>query len=186
MVIVLGLTGLAAAGKSTVSEHLKEQGFRHIIFSHILKQEAKKRGVFKEGMSLEEEKSALLDFGMQWRKETGRNDIIAVRIIEMIKEDGAEKVMVDGFRTPAEVNLFRENFEKFYLIFVGAEENTRFERRKREDPDTDFESFAARDRKDIETKGLDKVIEMADILVDNNGTREELAERIDNLMKKLP
>ncbi|MFQ6010503.1 MAG: AAA family ATPase [Candidatus Aenigmatarchaeota archaeon] len=185
MVIVLGLTGLAACGKSTVAQYLKKYGFVQLVFSDVLKQEARKRGVFKEGMSLEEEKTALSSFGEQWRKETGKNEIIAIKLIENIKEDKLEKVLLDGFRAPAEVELFKKNFESFHLVFVDVDERTRFERRKRDDPDAVFESFAARDKRDIEGKGLGKVIDMADIKLDNNGTVEELHKKIEIILEKI-
>jgi len=181
--MIIGLTGLAACGKSTISHYLKNShNFQFLIFSDILKEEAKKRGLFNESMPLEEQKMTLSRFGDQWRKETGKNDIIAIKLIEKIKEENLENIVIDGFRAPAEVDLFRENFKDFTLIFVDTSVENRFERRKLDDPNTNLEDLQKRDKSDIDNKSMDKVFETADKKIENNRTKEELYEKIENII----
>jgi dephospho-CoA kinase len=92
------------------------------------------------------------------------------------------KVVVDGFRSVEEVNIFRKNFDNFKLIFIDATEENRFRRRKLEDPNADLESFRQRDQRDMKEKGLGKVTKTANIVIDNNEAREELHKKLDKLI----
>ena len=71
------------------------------------------------------------------------------------------------------------------MIFVDTDETTRFERRKKEDPKADIESFIERDKIDINEKGLGRVIEIADFKVDNNEDKETLFGHIERILEKI-
>jgi len=186
MLLVIGLTGLASSGKGEFTDYLiNKYKFKKLVFSDILKEEAKKRGLL-ENNNYEEQKDILSKFGKKLREKTGKWDILAEELIKKIKSGNLEKVVVDGFRSVEEVNLFKKNFENFYLVFIDADEKIRFSRRKLEDPTTNIENFKARDKRDIEKLGLGKVIEMADFTVNNNKQGlKNLYKEIDNLMKKI-
>jgi dephospho-CoA kinase len=185
MAIVVGLTGHAGCGKGTAAAYLKEKhGFDWIVFSDIIKEEAAKRGLLK-GKSLEAEKLALSKFGNDWRKETGWNDVAARKIIERIRKEKMQKVAVDGFRSVEEVELFRKTFKGFLLVRIETPADARWKRRLEQDPRSKKEDFEARDKADLEIKGLDKVLKMADITIDNSGTKEELFQRMDEVLEEL-
>ena len=168
MPLVLGLTGLAGCGKGAVSDHLvKEHKFVKFIFSDVLREEAHKRGLLKT-KNLEEQKSILSKLGDDLRKESGRKGILAEMLINKIKINKAEKFIADGFRSIEEVKLFRKNFKNFYLILVDTDEVIRFSRRKLDDPNATLEDFQERDKRDVEEKGLGKVLEMADFSINND------------------
>ena len=183
MTIIIGLTGLAGSGKSEISKHLLEKhGFSKLVFSDILREEAAKRRLL-EGKSYEEQKFALSKLGEVLRKESGRMDILAVKLVEKIVSGNYDNIIVDGFRSAEEVNLFRKNFDDFYLVLVETDENIRFNRRKMEDPSITIENIRSRDKRDIEELGLSKVIEMADFKVENNDSISSLHEEIDNIVE---
>lgn len=186
MPLILGLTGLASSGKGEFSDYLvKKYRFVKLVFSDVVKEEAEKRNLLKN-KSYEEQKYILSKLGEQLRKETGKWDILAERLIEKIKSKKFEKIVVDGFRSVEEVNLFKKNFENFHLVFIDTDEKIRFLRRKLEDPTTTIENLKARDKRDIEELGLEKVIEMADLKIYNNEEGiEHLHKKIDNLMEKI-
>jgi dephospho-CoA kinase len=185
MAIVIGLTGHAGCGKGTAAAYLKERhGFGWIVFSDIIKEEAAKRGLLK-GKSMEAEKLALSKFGSDWRKETGWNDVAARKAIERIRKEKMQKAVVDGFRSVEEVELFRETFKGFLLIRIEAPDDARWKRRLEQDPKSKKKDFEARDKADLEIKGLDKVLQMADIAVDNSGTKEELFQRMDEVLEEI-
>jgi dephospho-CoA kinase len=185
MHFVVGLTGLAGSGKGAASDYLvKKHKFVKLVFSDILKEEAKKRGLL-ENKNYEESKGILSKLGDQLRRESGKMEVLADMLVEKIKSTGLEKVVVDGFRAVEEVETFRNNFESFCLIFVDAEDSIRFQRRKKEDAEADIESFRQRDNRDINEKGLGKVVKMADFRVDNNSSFEELFKQMDSIMEKI-
>jgi dephospho-CoA kinase len=82
--LILGLTGFASSGKGEASNYLKSKGFEKFVFSDILKLEAQKRGILKG--SYEEQKSILSKLGDELRKETGKMDILAIMLVDEIKE----------------------------------------------------------------------------------------------------
>ncbi len=186
MLLVVGLTGLASSGKGETSSYLVEKyGFTRLVFSDVLREEAEKRDLLT-GKSYEEQKNILSKLGEMMRKASGRWDILAVKLVEKIKSNNFEKVVVDGFRSAEEVNLFRKNFEKFYLIFVEADEKIRFARRRLEDPNISINDLRQRDKRDVEELGLGKVVAMADFKINNDQQGlENLHKGIDELMKKI-
>lgn len=182
--IVLGLTGFAGSGKSTVAAYLKKYGFELLSFSDVLREEANKRGLLKD-VPLEQQKMILSQFGNAWRAQTGKREIIAERLVEKIKTADFKKVIVDGFRSPEEVELFRARFDNFKLIYVTAEQFTRFERRQHEDSAASKEMFFRRDAMDMKEKGLGDVVQMADMTIKNNSTFVVLFKQLDDLLAKL-
>ena len=185
MPLVIGLTGLAGSGKGEVASYLfKKHNFSKFVFSDILREEAEKRGLLKN-KSYEQSKKVLSILGRELREKSGKMEVLAEMLVEKIKSDNLENVVVDGFRALEEVECFKKNFEKFYLIFVDTDETTRFERRKKEDPKADIESFIERDKIDINEKGLGRVIEIADFKVDNNEDKETLFGHIERILEKI-
>jgi len=186
MLLVIGLTGLASSGKSEVANYLvKKYGFKRLVFSDILREEAEKRNLL-ENKSYEEQKYIFSKLGEELRKGTGKWDILAEKLIEKIKFGNFERIVVDGFRSTEEADLFKKNFENFHLIFVDADEKIRFLRRKTQDPTVTIEKFRKRDKENIEIMGLGKVIKMADFRINNSDhSFENLYKRIDNLLEKI-
>ena len=184
MPLVIGLTGLAASGKGEVSNYLSNKyQFKKLVFSDVIKEEAEKRGLL-ENKNYEEQKYIFSKLGEQLREESGKWDILAERLVEKIKSNKFERSVVDGFRSVEEVNLFKKNFERFYLLFVDADEKIRFLRRKEQDPTTTIESLRKRDQENIEVIGLGKVMKMADFTIYNNEQGvKKLYRKVDDIVR---
>jgi dephospho-CoA kinase len=184
--IVIGLAGYAGSGKTTVANYLKKKyGFEIYTFSNVIEKEAIKMGLLKETHSMEEKKKILSDVGGIIREKYGRNDIFAEMIINEILEKNPQRVCVDGFRSIEEVNAFRKRFEKFLLLFLRADPKKRYERRKFQDKNMklSLNEFLKRDEQDKRLIGMDKILEMADIVIDNNNGVDVLYKRIDEILK---
>ncbi len=186
MLLVIGVTGLASSGKGEFADYLvNKYKFTKLVFSDILKEEAKKRDLLNNN-NYEEQKNIFSKLGEKLRKESGKWDILAEKLVEKIKSGNFERVVVDGFRSVEEVKLFKENFKNFYLVLIDTDEEIRVFRRKREDSTTSIEDFKKRDKRDVKELGLGKVIEMADFTINNNEEGlENLNKKIDVLMKKI-
>ena len=173
--VIIGLTGLARCGKDTVAEYLRDKyGYSILVFSDALRIEAKKRGIEPTKMNL----SILGDE----LREKGGNAVLAKKLIESIEPD--KDYVISGFRSPEEVYAVQNEVINFCLVCVDAEKSTRFKRKKQEDPQTE-KDFFARDERDIENKGLGKVLEMADYTITNNGTLDELYKKTEEVLKKM-
>ncbi len=173
MTIIIGITGLARSGKDTAAEYLASlYGFKVFTLSDVIKTELMRRGmvISKENMS---------KLGDIMREEFGRN-VIAIKILE--KASKFPKVAITGIRSPEEVKYFKYEADKFYFLCIEANEDKRFGRRSKADPQ--FRSkFFERDKRDIENKGLGEVIEKADYVIKNNHSKENLYRKVDEFLK---
>ena len=98
MPLVIGLTGLAGSGKGEVASYLfKKHNFSKFVFSDILREEAEKRGLLKN-KSYEQSKKVLSILGRELREKSGKMEVLAEMLVEKIKSDNLENVVVDGFR----------------------------------------------------------------------------------------
>ncbi|MFW5902763.1 MAG: AAA family ATPase [archaeon] len=176
MTRIIGLTGTHRSGKDTVANYLKEKyNFKTLTFSDFLKKRLKKKGKEITKMNLSEE-------GDQLRKEKGRG-ALAEEIYEEIKKNNWEKIALSGFMSPEEVEYIKRKTDDFNLVKVTAKSEERFKRRSESEPDN-LEEFLQRDKKD-EKKGVKEVMETADYEVKNNSSKQDLYEKIDQLMKNI-
>ena len=156
--MIFGVTGLARSGKDTFADMLvRHYGFVKLNMSDCLRDELKRLGKpsTKDNMSI---------LGDEWRSLWGY-DIIIRRTLEDAKR--FSKVVITGFRSPQEVEFMKKNNPSFFLVTLVASDETRFSRRNSDDPE-DFDSFIGRDMRDVNNKGLGKVIAAADYVIDND------------------
>jgi dephospho-CoA kinase len=132
----------------------------------------------------EKVKNIISKLGNELRSETGKMEILAIKVVDKIKKLKLKKVCIDGFRSPEEVIYFRKNFDNFFLILVKAKKDLRFKRRKNLDPTLTRKKFEEREKLDRK-KGLFRVLGMYDFLVENNPSFSELYKKIDDLIKLL-
>ena len=178
MKFVLGLTGFASSGKSTVANYLRNKyGFQFLVFSDVIVEEAKSRGLWKAA-GLESQKMILSQVGDMMRVESGDKGIIAKKLVDLLSASKHDKYVIDGFRTPAEVELFRKSFAKFYLLHIMAGDDMRFKRRQAEDPTASFEKMKERDS----MQQIMDTIRTVNFRINNNGTREELYRQVDSIL----
>ena len=138
---IMGISGLPGSGKGLVSEIAVQNGAIVISMGDIIRKEAKKRG------------ETTKETAQNLRKEHGQYIVaeLTIKEIKEILEEGYDKsIIVEGIRSPFEVNLFKENFDNFMILSVFANRKLRFERiksRQREDDTTDYEIFVQRDQR---------------------------------------
>lgn len=169
MLVIIALTGLARSGKDTAAKYISEKyGFKWFDFSRdALEQELRVRNlpITKENMS---------SLGDELRKKYG-TDILAQKLVEKIKQSNAENVVVSGVRSPEEAGCLKRSAEKFILIKIIADPKKRIQR-------AGNAGIVARDEQDIKKKGMSKVLDMADVIIENNGTLDELHQKIDAVL----
>ncbi|MEM0243183.1 MAG: AAA family ATPase [Candidatus Aenigmatarchaeota archaeon] len=187
--LIIGLSGYAASGKSEAAKYLKNKyGFETFEFSREIEEEAKKLNLIQEKLSLEEKKRRLSEIGKTIREKYGREDYFAIKIAEKIKKENIDRVTVDGFRNVIEVEVFKKEFNKnFWLIFIKSDAKIRYERRKQQDKffNLSFEEFLKRDKEDIKNLGLDKIEENSNFIIENNSSLKDFYEKIDLIIKSL-
>ncbi len=184
---VLGISGMPGSGKGVVSRIAQTMGVKIIRMGDVIREEAEIRGqnVGETAVSL--------------RKEYGEY-VVAEKCVEKIKKDHhhskTEKnnYMIEGIRSPYEIEIFQENFPDFIVISVFSNPQTRFKRlkrRKRSDDSEELLEFQKRDKRELGF-GIGEVIATSDYLIVNEGplwrfksqTKKILKQNIESKSKK--
>jgi dephospho-CoA kinase len=187
MMKVVGLTGTLGAGKGIVKQFLiKNFNCYHVILSGVIRGEIeKKRGNFG--------RKTMQDLGNELREKYGGH-ILAKLAIEYLPRD-KEMIIVDGIRNPAEAEWLKKEFgDNFVLIAVDAPFEKRFKfllsRSEKRDPKTEeeFKEMDLRDQGNGEPQTgqqVGKCVAMADYKVINDGTIQELENKVADVMQKV-
>ncbi|MEM3736949.1 MAG: AAA family ATPase [Candidatus Bathyarchaeia archaeon] len=175
--IVIGITGMPAAGKSTAAEHLRAQSCAVVVMGDLIRMEAKRRGIEPTAQGL-----GKLMFQL---REEGGPQVVARWAIEAVKREKEPVVVVDGIRSPDEVVAFRQAFPHFWLLAIDTPHMVRFRRtlgRGRSDDVGGIEAFLERERNEIEV-GTPAAIQMADKIIE--GESEELERNVKEFLKEV-
>lgn len=175
---IMGVSGLPGSGKGFVSDIATEKGAMIVSMGDIIREEAKKRG------------ESTKETAKNLRKEHGQY-IVAELTIEKIKklqDEGFESsILVDGIRSPYEVNLFKKNFDNFIIVSIFTNPKLRFERiksRKREDDTTDYDVFVERDQRELDF-GIGNVISLSDKIIINESDIESFEQKIREFLEEI-
>lgn len=168
--IIIGVTGLPSAGKGVFHDIALDYGFKQIVMGDVIRNECLTRGLPVNRESSNKVMIAL-------REEKGEN-AIALISIEWVKNAIASNeklILVDGIRSWAEVETFRETYPNFTVIAIHASQKTRLlraMRRRRKDDAFSKEGFMKRDMIEVNI-GIGDVIAKSDILISSeNGIKE--------------
>ncbi len=180
--MIIGLTGLNGAGKTEVAQYLVSVGFEYHSLSDEIRDEIRSRG-------LEITREVLIVVGNELRNKYGPG-VLAQRILQRLGRD--RNYVVDSIRNPMEVGVLRRR-EDFVFLAVEANQAIRFERsrlRGREGAAVSFEQFAAEEAKELDSEDpanqqLVATRKLADAVIANDGSLEELHHALDNLIPRL-
>ncbi|MDI6644059.1 MAG: AAA family ATPase [Methanobacteriaceae archaeon] len=180
---VIGVSGLPGSGKSVVSRIAETMGFEIIRMGDVIREEAQRRG------------EDVGEVAVNLRLEFGKN-IVAERCVEKIKDingqntqkrpNNNDKFIIEGIRSPFEVDFFKNKFENFKVIAVHSTPKTRFKRlkrRKRSDDSIDYDEFLKRDKRELGF-GIGDVIATSDYMIINEGPLWRYKKALKNVFKK--
>ena len=159
--LIVCLTGMPGAGKSTIVSKLKEQGYETFSLGDGVRSEAKRQNLEPTGENL----GKLM---LELRQKNGPG-AIAELIKESIQNSTHEIIIIDGIRSIHEINVLKET-GNVKLLAVNASPDTRFiflSGRKRSDDPLTREKFEERDNREIGV-GLQEIIQLADQSIENN------------------
>lgn len=177
---VIGTVGLPGSGKGEAAEVARGMDIPVVTMGDVVRQACRDRGL--------EPETHHGDVAQRLREEDGEA-AIAERSLPMIRERLAESdvVLVDGLRSPAEVERFESAFgDEFLLVSIEAPFELRAERlrsRGRERTDEDETELKKRERRELDF-GMGEVMEMADVTVENTDDLETFHERIGELLSE--
>jgi len=180
-VVLVGLTGRNASGKTTVVQWFAGRGVRTVSCSDSIRAWLAEQGI-------EESREALIEGGRELRRRGG-SGILAEMLLEAL---GGGDAVIDSIRTPGEVEALRAR-DDFILIEVTAGADSRWARsqgRARPGDPADRATFVAQEESeevasDEAGQALVATAEMADLILINEGTVDGLHEDLENLLDRL-
>ncbi len=175
--MIIGLTGSMGCGKGEVVKILEEKGFKYITLSMMVREEARKRNI-------PEEREKLMEVGNSMRKIDGAG-VLAKKSLEKIKNSDHDKWIIDGIRNPAEIDELKKE-KNVYIVGVSTNKellvNRILSRARESDAKNKEEILRKIERewgKDEPEDGqqVGKCMKKVDIIIENEGTLEELQEK---------
>jgi dephospho-CoA kinase len=179
--ILIGLTGTHGAGKGTVTNYLRRvHHFYCVSVSDFLAQEAVRR-------NLEPNRTNRANIANEYRKK-GKTALMEATYNTIPQDE--ERVVLEPQYTIAEINFIRE--KGGYMIALDAERKVRYNRvhvRGSAKDDVSFEAFCRHEDKEMgsgdpEKQSLRDTMQSADIVLENNGSVEELEMAVKNLLQE--
>lgn len=176
--IIVCLTGMPGAGKSTIAAGLQKKGFTSINMGDAVRAEAKRRNLEPTGQNL----GKLM---LELREKNG-SGAVAELIVDQIKQSSSDVVVIDGIRSNAEIEVLKK-IAPVKLLSIHASTDTRFNfltSRGRSDDPRERNTFDERDNREIKV-GISTSIALADETISNNNlTIDELIEMAYNIIQK--
>jgi len=172
------VTGMAGSGKTTLSKIVREAGYKVLTMGDVIRELAK-----QQGLDPTPENIGML--ASEIRKEGP--DAVARRCIELLKKGYSnELVFVDGIRSLAEVNTFKEVFD-VVLIAIHASPLSRYKRltrRGRSDDPKSWEEFKERETRELNF-GIGNSIASADYMIINDDGIDRLEKNFHEIISKV-
>ena len=170
--LIVCLTGMPGAGKSTVAGFLKEKGFGGVIMGDAVREEARIQG-------LEPTDANLGRLMLKLRADLGQGAVAHLVVRKLARDRSEGNIVIDGIRSIPEVEVLR-TIGLVRLLAIHASQDTRFKHLKdrgRSDAPSNSDEFAGRDKREL-CVGISEAIALADETISNNElTLEQLKER---------
>lgn len=175
--MIIGLVGTLASGKGTVVEYLKTKGYAHYSSSGTLKEI-----LDEQGLPHTRENLAAAAEGLLLKYKGGVLELNLVRA----EQAGAKNVVLEAVHRKSEADFIRSRGGKIWG--VDADVEVRYQRvmaRKEGTKDeVSFEQFKSDMEREEEGKGsttnnIRAVIDSADVVIMNNGTKQDLDKEIE-------
>ena len=174
---IIAFVGMPASGKSEAARIASRMGIPVINMGDVIRKEVLRRG-------LEPTDSNTGMVATDLRKCEGM-DAVARYCISQIRETGSELVVVDGVRGIAEVECFRQEFGKgFILISIYTPIEVRFSRIQKRGRSDDMDSIDGLRRRDERELGwgMGEAIEASSIEIENNFSLETFRKDVVNVL----
>lgn len=179
---IFAIVGMCGGGKTQAIEYLQEKfHWPKVYFPEALFEE-----IEKQGLELNWENERKMREGL--RKEHGKG-VFAKLSLDKIQKGlkQSDVVLIESLYSWSEYKIIKKVFgDAFKVIAVYASPAIRFSRlrSRKVRPMKTFKEFEDRDANEIEVAEKGGPIAVADFLVNNEGTLEDLKKQLDKIMEK--
>lgn len=167
--LIVCLTGLPGAGKSSVASFLKEKGFAIVTMGDVVREEAKRQGLEPTDINLGK-------MMLKLRQDLGPGAVGHIVLQKLAGDRSSSSVVIDGIRSIAEVEVLKK-IGHVRLLAIHASQETRFKHlkeRARVDAPSNGNEFTGRDKRELSV-GVSEAIALANEMISNNDlTLEQL------------
>jgi dephospho-CoA kinase len=173
MLMIVAITGMPGAGKSTAAKALEGRGFKKVVMGDVIREETRRRG-------LEPDQTNTGKVMVELRERYGAGAVAeaCLRLLKPLDDD--DVVVIDGIRSMAEVEVFRRA-GKVRLFAIHASRDRRFgllTERGRSDAPASRAIFDERDARELSI-GVGNAVALSDETLSNEHTTpEELGKRV--------
>ena len=180
--MLIGITGTFGSGKGAVVDYLvAKQGFRHVSARKIWTQELEARKMLVD-------RDTMTSFANSMRAEHGPAYFME-RALDTVESE-TENVVIESVRTVAETQMLKDRGG--VLLAVNADIKERYRRISGRGSALDkvsFDDFVRQEKLELENddpnkQNVLKVVSMADLVINNNGTIKELKENVNTFLNK--
>ncbi len=188
--MIIGVVGKIAAGKTTIAKFLEENGFCRISCSDplidLLTYDVDAYSWIPElPQKAEPTRDKLIKYG-RYLKETYGEDILIRLALDKMRH--CKNVVIDGVRSRGEIEAIKRRGGA--IIYVEARPELRYERlvkRKAEKDRTikSFEDFKKLDDEEERLYHTSKLKDLADFVIVNEGTLEDLRKEVKKILEFL-
>ena len=188
--MIIGVVGKIAAGKTTIAKFLEENGFCRISCSDplidLLTHDVDAYSWIPElPQKAEPTRDKLIEYG-RYLKETYGEDILIRLALDKMRH--CKNVVIDGVRSRGEIEAIKRRGGA--IIYVEARPELRYERlvkRKAEKDRTikSFEDFKKLDDEEERLYHTSKLKDLADFVIVNEGTLEDLRKEVKKILEFL-
>ena len=177
-VMLLGVTGRNAAGKTTIVEWFVNQGWEGCCCSDAIRHWLRENGqeITRENLTQ----------GGRTLRSKGGGGVLAEMLLERM--DSKKNTIIDSIRTPDEVHALRSR-DDFLLLEVNVPLDLRWQRmqeRARDGDPINYEFFLKQEDSEAiaensSGQALIATAELSDIVINNDGTLSELYDSLEIL-----
>ena len=180
---VIGATGMPGSGKSLFAQFANDLGYKTVIMGDVIRAK-----VIEEGFEPTPENTQRVM--VQVREVMGEDAVanLTCKAIDKLVEEGNYKIIIDGIRSQAEVEYFKNHLNnEFVIIAIHVDPSLRYERlrlRGRKDAPQTEEDFKKRDDSELKL-GLGETIAFSNYIILNNKTPKIFRETSLDLLNEL-
>jgi len=177
---VVAIVGMAGAGKSEVSRLFEKAGFTRIRFGDVTDEELRKRG-----QELNEENERRVRELL--RQERGMAVYAELNLPRIEAGLASSRVVIDGLYSWEEYTLLKEHYnDNLLVVAVWSSTAVRYARLgRRFNRPLNPEEAAGRDRVEIENLHKGGPIAVADYIIVNESSLEDLRERTEQTIARI-
>jgi dephospho-CoA kinase len=178
--MLIGIVGTLGGGKGTVVEYLKNKNFSHYSVSGKLKEILEAQGVIPERNSYSK-----LATEIRAQDPTG----LVKLLYKDIQTDKPEHAIMEALHDVPEVEFVKNHGG--IIIGLDADIQIRYERSLMRGSEKDhitfkeFKEHIRREEDGSEGHNIRAALELADHLIENNGSIEELYSQIEDVLKDI-